>query len=57
MERPDAEFDVVDISGIGRLIKGSALTDNIPVPHGHYAAPNITITLIPNRNVIMLPVA
>jgi len=52
-----AEFDVVDISGVGRLLKGSALTDDVPVPHGHYAAPNMAITVVPNRNAIMLSIA
>jgi 7-cyano-7-deazaguanine synthase len=56
-ERLDAEFDVVDISGIGLLLKGSALTDDIPVPRGHYAAPNMAITVVPNRNAIMLSIA
>ncbi len=52
-----AEFDVVDISGIGRLLKGSALIDDVPVPHGHYAAPNMAVTVVPNRNAIMLSIA
>ena len=56
-ERLDAEFDVVDISGGGRLLKGSALIDDVPVPHGHYAAPNMAITVVPNRNAIMLSIA
>ena len=56
-ERLDAKFDVVDISGIGRLLKGSALTDDVPVPHGHYAAPNMAVTVVPNRNAIMLSIA
>lgn len=56
-ERLDTEFDVVDISGVGRLLKGSALTDNIPVPHGHYAALNMATTVVPNRNAILLSIA
>ena len=56
-ERLGAEFDVVDISGVGRLLKGSALTDDVPVPHGNYAAANIAITVVPNRNVILLSIA
>lgn len=56
-ERLDAKFDIVDISGIGRLLKGSALTDSVPVPHGHYAAPSMAITVVPNRNAIMLSIA
>ncbi len=56
-ERLGADFDVADISGVGRLLKGSALTDDVPVPHGHYAAPNMAITVVPNRNAIMLSIA
>jgi 7-cyano-7-deazaguanine synthase len=56
-ERLGVEFDVADISGVGRLLKGSALTDDVPVPHGHYAAPNMAITVVPNRNAIMLSIA
>ena len=56
-ERLSAEFDVADISSIGRLLKGSALTDDVPVPHGHYAALNMATTVVPNRNAIMLSIA
>lgn len=56
-QRLGAEFDIVDISGVGSLLKGSALTDDIPVPHGHYAASNMTVTVVPNRNAIMLSIA
>jgi 7-cyano-7-deazaguanine synthase len=56
-QRLDAKFDVVDLSSMGRLLKGSALTDDIPVPHGHYAAPNMAITVVPNRNAILLSIA
>ena len=47
----------MDLSGIGSLLKGSALTDNIEVPEGHYAAPNMAVTVVPNRNAVMLAVA
>ena len=52
-----AAFDIVDLSSLGRFLKGSALTDAVPVPEGHYAAPNMAITVVPNRNAIMLSVA
>ncbi len=53
-----AAFDLVDLRGAGRLLGGSALTDDaIEVPHGHYAAPNMAITIVPNRNAIFLAVA
>ena len=44
---------VVDISNIQNLLGGSALTDDkIEVPEGHYAADNMAITVVPNRNAI-----
>lgn len=56
-KRLNTEFDIVDLSNITRFLKGSALTDTIPVPDGHYAAPNMAITVVPNRNAMMLSVA
>jgi 7-cyano-7-deazaguanine synthase len=56
-KRLNAEFDVVDLSILGKHLKGSALTDDISVPDGHYAAPNMAITVVPNRNAIMLSIA
>ena len=56
-ENLGADFDVVDIRGVGRLLSGSALTDDIEVPHGHYAAKNMAVTVVPNRNAIMLSIA
>src|SRR2546428_326980 len=56
-KRLGAAFDVVDLSSITRFLKGSALTDAIPVPDGHYAAPTMAVTVVPNRNAIMLSVA
>ena len=55
--RLNAAFDVIDLTTITRFLKGSALTDAVPVPEGHYAAPNMAITVVPNRNAIMLSVA
>lgn len=56
-KRLGASFEVADISSIGRLLSGSALTDDVDVPHGHYAAENMAVTVVPNRNAIMLSVA
>ncbi len=55
--RLSAAFDIIDLSNIGRFLTGSALTDAIPVPDGHYAAPNMAITVVPNRNAMMLSIA
>src|SRR5437660_12659124 len=55
--RLDAAFDVIDLTNITRFLKGSSLTDVVPVPEGHYAASNMAITVVPHRNAIMLSVA
>lgn len=56
-ERLGAEHDVVDLRGVGSLLKGSALTDDVAVPHGDYDEPNMALTVVPNRNAIMLSIA
>jgi 7-cyano-7-deazaguanine synthase len=48
---------VVDISDVQKLLKGSALTDDIDVPEGHYADESMKATVVPNRNAIMLSIA
>lgn len=48
---------VVDISAINSLIGGSALTDDIDVPEGHYEEPSMQQTVVPNRNMILLSLA
>lgn len=56
-ERLGARHTVVDLSGVGALLTGSALTDDIAVPEGHYAEETMKVTVVPNRNAIMLAVA
>ena len=51
------EHILIDISNIGRQLTGSALTDNLDVPDGHYAEETMKITVVPNRNAIMLSIA
>lgn len=49
---------VADLSGLRMLLRGSSQTDaSVPVPHGHYAAENMKLTVVPNRNALMLSVA
>ena len=36
---------------------GSALTDSVDMPEGHYAEANMKLTVVPNRNMIMLSIA
>lgn len=48
----------VNLSNLLPLLGGSSQTDpNIPVPHGHYAEENMKLTVVPNRNMLMLAVA
>lgn len=48
---------IVDIRDVGRSLSGSALTDSVDVPDGHYAEDSMRITVVPNRNAIMLAIA
>jgi len=51
-------YDVVDLSSVAFLLKGSSLTDEaIAVPDGHYTAPTMAMTVVPNRNALLLSVA
>jgi len=44
---------IIDLTSITQLIQGSALTDNIDIPEGHYEQDNMKLTVVPNRNLIM----
>ncbi|MEM8774897.1 MAG: 7-cyano-7-deazaguanine synthase QueC [Pseudomonadota bacterium] len=56
-DRLGVPHTVVDISGVGAALSGSALTDDVEVPDGHYAEESMKITIVPNRNAIMLTIA
>ncbi len=52
------EHRMADLSSLKPLLGGSSQTDDsVPVPHGHYAAENMKLTVVPNRNMLMLAVA
>lgn len=59
----DLRHDIVDLRGLTELISNSALTshasehDQIAVPDGHYAEASMKLTVVPNRNMIMLSIA
>jgi 7-cyano-7-deazaguanine synthase len=55
--RLGATHDVVDINDVGRRLTGSALTSGTAVPDGHYAEETMRLTVVPNRNAIMLTIA
>ena len=48
---------IADISVAGKMLSGSALTDDVDVPDGHYAEESMKATIVPNRNAIMLTIA
>lgn len=51
-------WDVVNVSTLGSLLAGSALTSaDVAVPDGHYAEPSMRATVVPNRNMILLSIA
>jgi 7-cyano-7-deazaguanine synthase len=59
-DRLGAVWTLIDLSttGLTTLLGGSALTDpEILVPDGHYAAESMKVTIVPNRNAIMLAIA
>jgi 7-cyano-7-deazaguanine synthase len=50
--------EIVDLSALGRLLGGSALTDSdVPVPDGYYTDDSMRVTVVPNRNAILLDIA
>ena len=55
--RLDVPHDLIDMRHIGGQLGGSALTDDLDVPDGHYAEENMKVTVVPNRNAIMLAIA
>lgn len=54
----EVEHEIVDLYGLHRLLKGSSQTDeDVKVPEGHYAEESMKLTVVPNRNMIMLSIA
>jgi 7-cyano-7-deazaguanine synthase len=56
----DAPWTLIDLhaAGLTSILSGSALTDEtVTVPDGHYADESMRITVVPNRNAIMLSIA
>jgi len=52
---PHTTIDIGD--DLKRLIGASALTGQGEIPHGHYADENMKLTVVPNRNMILLSIA
>ena len=56
-EALDVSYNIIDISSVGALLSGSALTGDIAVPDGHYEEESMKATVVPNRNAIMMTIA
>lgn len=56
-EKLGVQHKVVSLASIQELISNSSLTGDIETPHGHYAADNMKLTVVPNRNMIMAAIA
>jgi len=49
---------IVNMAEMGeQLLGGSSQTSDIPVPEGHYESESMKLTVVPNRNMIMLSMA
>ena len=49
---------IVNLKDLGTLLCGNALTDpGVAMPHGHYEDENMKLTVVPNRNMIILSIA
>ena len=46
-----------EVFDIGRAFWGSALTNDKPMPEGHYTDESMKQTVVPNRNMVMLSIA
>ncbi len=51
------EHRIADLAALKPLLAGSSLTSDIAVPEGHYTDDTMRLTVVPNRNMIMLAVA
>lgn len=52
------EHKVVDLHNVVELMGGSSQTSpDVPVPDGHYAEESMKVTVVPNRNMLLLALA
>jgi 7-cyano-7-deazaguanine synthase len=48
---------IIDLGSLSPHLLGSALTDQSDMPEGHYSDESMKLTVVPNRNAIMLSIA
>ncbi len=52
------EHRIVDVSGLAAIFGTNALTDHgTRLPHGEYSPETMQVTVVPNRNMIMIAIA
>lgn len=56
-DRVGVPFTVIEIPGKDVLFKGSSQTTDLAVPEGHYEEESMKLTVVPNRNMVMLSLA
>lgn len=47
----------LDLTAYGKSVRSALTSAEVEVPHGHYTAENMDITVVPNRNAVMLSAA
>jgi 7-cyano-7-deazaguanine synthase len=51
------EYRIADLTSIKPMLAGNSQTGEIEVPKGHYTDETMKLTVVPNRNMIMLSIA
>lgn len=51
------DHKVIALTSIGSILNSNALTGGIEIPKGHYQDESMKLTVVPNRNMIMLSIA
>jgi 7-cyano-7-deazaguanine synthase len=47
----------LDLTGFGQSVRSALTSRDVDVPHGHYAAENMSLTVVPGRNAVFLSAA
>lgn len=53
----EVDHHIIRLDALQGVFLGSALLNQLEMPHGHYASENMKQTVVPNRNMIMLSIA
>lgn len=56
-ERLGAQHKLVDLATLGALLPSALTSDDVDLPHGHYADESMRATVVPGRNLIMVSIA